>query len=170
MTQEQPITGGEPTKPDPPTGGGWVFPALLVVVLAGVAVIARLGTTDTRSTILEAAPTEWSPTARPLGETVALTIDFGNGAKLQFESLPWQKGMTVEKLLQAAVLYRPGIRFTQLGEGETGFLQSIEGLKNQGTIGRNWMYEVNGQTVAMSFCLQKLEPGDRVLWKFAGQE
>jgi len=147
-----------------------MFPALLVVVLAATAGIAMLGPSATRSVPRQSAPTEWSPSVRPQGETVELTIDFGNGAKRQFDTLPWREGMTCELLLQEAVRYRPGIQFTQQGKGETGFLLSIEGLKNQGASGRNWMYQVNDHRAATSFCLQKLEPGDHVLWTFANQE
>ncbi len=152
------------------TSGGWMFPALLVVVLVVAVGFAKFGPASTGTPTSSSPPVEWSPTAQPQGETVGLTIDFGNGSKQLFEALPWREGLTVEDLMREAVRYRPGIHFSQHGKGETGFLQSIEGLKNQGTSGRNWMYEVNDRFAEMSFCLQKLEPGDRVLWKFAGQE
>jgi len=155
MEPEQPSTGGSSV------GEGWVFPALLAIVLLVAMAVAQL-----RS---KGEP-QWSPAPQPQGETVGLTIDFGNGARQQFEALPWHEGLTVEKLMHEAAAYRPGIHFTQQGEGEAGFLQSIEGLKNQGGSGRNWTYEVNGRYAERGFCLQKLEPEDRVLWKFAGRE
>jgi len=170
MESEQPITGGDPPKRGEHSSGGWMFPALLVVVLAVAVGFAKFGPASTSTTNSSSLPSEWSPTARPQGETVGLTIDFGNGSKQLFEALPWRAGLTVEDLMREAARYRPSIHFTQHGKGETGFLQSIDGLKNQGTSGRNWMYEVNDRFAELSFCLQKLEPGDRVLWKFTGQE
>jgi len=171
MEPKQLGTGGERASSGNEPGGGWAFPALLAAVLLVVAGVAQLRPKgEPQKAGNSPAAIEWSPTAEPQGETVGLTIDFGNGAKQQFEALPWRAGLTVEMLLQEAVKYRPGIHFTQQGEGEAGFLQSIEGLKNQGESGRNWMYEVNDRFAEMSFCLQKLEPGDRVLWKFAGRE
>jgi len=145
-----------------------MFPVLLAVVLLAAAGVAQLRSKSEKAS--GPTPTEWSPSPLPQGETVELAIDFGNGARQQFEALPWREGLTVEKLMQEAARYRPGIHFTQHGEGEAGLLQSIEGLKNQGGSGRNWTYEVNGQYAETGFCLQKLEPGDRVLWKFAGGE
>jgi len=156
MEPEQPSTGGEPSA-----SGGWAFPALLAVVLLVAVAVAQLR---------PKSKPQWSPAPQPQGETVALTIDFGNGARQLFEALPWREGLTVEKLMQEAAAYRPGIHFTQQGTGEAGFLQSIEGLKNREGSGGNWTYEVNGRYAKTGFCLQKLEPGDRVLWKFAGRE
>ena len=106
----------------------------------------------------------------PQGEGVGLTVDFGNGVKKQFDALPWRAGMTVEILMQEASHWKPGISYSQRGTGEMGFLTSIDGLKNQGIGGRNWSYEVNGEFAEISFCLHPLEPGDRLLWKFAGEE
>ena len=85
-------------------------------------------------------------------------------------ALPWHEGMTVAALLQEAVSYRPGIVFSQQGEAESGFLTSLDGLYNQGAGGPNWRYEVNGEYSDVSFCLQPLAPGDRVLWRFAAKE
>jgi len=170
MKSEQPITGGHPPKRGKDSSGGWMFPGLLVVVLVVAVGFAKFGPASSDTASSSSPSADWSPSVRPQGEIVGLTIDFGNGSKQLFEALPWREGLTVEDLMHQASRHRPGINFSQHGEGETGFLQSIEGLKNQGASGRNWMYEVNDRFAEMSFCLQKLEPGDRVLWKFAGQE
>ncbi len=151
-------------------GGGWIFPALLLVVLAVVFGAGQFGPGDTHLTGTTEATTQWLPTEVPQGKCVGLTIDFGNGVKKQFDALPWRQGMTVELLMQEASRWQPGIFYSQLGEGETGFIESIDGLKNQGFSGRNWKYEVNGKYAETSFCLHPLEPGDRLLWKFAGEE
>jgi len=163
MESQQPGTGGD-------RASGWAFPALLAVVLLVAVGVTQLRSKGEPRQANGPTPTEWSPTPQPQGETVGLAIDFDNGARQQFEALPWREGLTVEALMQEAARYRPGIDFTQHGEGEAGFLQSIEGLKNRGMGGRNWTYEVNGRYAETSFCLQELEPGDRVLWKFVGGE
>ncbi len=154
---------------DRPTHGGWVFPALLAAVLLVSAVIALSSRFPNNSP----APGEsvgWTPSAEPHGETVALEIDFGNGAKKEFSALPWRAGMTVADLMLQAREFCPGIDFTQQGKGAGGFLTSVDGLRNQGASGRNWRYEVDGRHGEVSFSVQELQPGMHVLWEFAGEE
>jgi hypothetical protein len=78
--------------------------------------------------------------------------------------------MTVEDVLIAAREFQPGISFAQIGEGAGGFLTELEGLKNEGASGRNWRYKVAGTPGSMSFCLQKVAPGELVRWSFAGED
>jgi hypothetical protein len=161
--------GGAPG--DDPGGnqihGGWVFPALLAIVLLVLAVIALCNRQpgslrgDTEST------GSWTPSDQPQGSTVALEIDFGNGAKWEFAALPWRAGMTVADLMEAARKFRPGIEFTQQGVGASGLLIAIDGLDSEGSGGRNWRYHVDGRFAEVSFCLEPVEPGMSVLWEFA---
>lgn len=148
--------------------GGWIFPAFLAVVLLLV-----FGFTCWVPVQIPARPpgpmADWAPSPQPTGETVELTIDFGNGAKKEFAALPWQSGMTVAGLLEAAREYRPGIDFTQVGAGEGGFLSSLDGLANEGADGRNWLYQVDARHAHVSFCLEKLKPGMHVLWMFTDE-
>jgi hypothetical protein len=116
------------------------------------------------------ATAPWTPSPPAEGETVRLTIDFGNGATHEFAALPWQTEMTVADLLVSAQRFRPGIQFTQIGRGETGFLSALDGLANEGAGGRNWLYRVDGRHAHQSFCLEKLEPGSHVLWSFTDQQ
>lgn len=152
-----------------PAHGGWLFPALLAAVLLVSTVIA-LGSRTPDKSPPPGERTGWTPSAEPQGETVALEIDFGNGARREFASLPWRDGMTVADLMFQAREFRPGIEFTQQGEGVSGFLASLDGLQNQGADGRNWRYDVDGRHGEVSFCLQQLQPGMRVLWEFAAEE
>ncbi len=171
MTDSHEIPGGVLSASKKKPVGGWVFPVLLLVVL-GVA--AWFGKREPASKVVteRGTPTiaAWVPSPRPEGETVGLTIDFGNGASKRFEALPWREGMTLEQLMAEASEFRPGISFTQKGAGKMGFLTSLEGLENQGVDGRNWQYRVNGKHGKMSFCLQPLEVGDQVLWGFTFAE
>jgi hypothetical protein len=145
----------------------WKFPLLLVMVLVGIFLWKR-----DEPTVQPAVPAEpsaeWTPTARPTGEVVALEIDFGNGARRVFEAVPYQADMTVADVMDQARQFQPAIRYTQVGGGAGGFLTELEGLKNEGASGRNWQYEVAGTPGNKSFCLQTVAPGELVRWTFAG--
>jgi len=143
----------------------WLLPLLLLLVLVGVILSNRFGlNAPNHDSIPEA--THWTPSAQPTGETVSLEIDFGNGATRRFDKLLWQPDMTVTDVLSAASHFRPGIRFSQVGTGESGLLTEIDGLKNEGMNARNWLYEVADKPGTVSFCLQKVAPGELVRWRF----
>ena len=149
--------------------GGWVFPALLAVVLL-VASVWALQSRPTASSGTASDTPAWTPTPRPTGETVRLEIDFGNGASQRYDALPWQAEMTVADLMRQASQFQPPITYSQYGEGAGGFLTAINGLQNEGPSDRNWLYRVDDRHAEVSFCLQKLEPGARVLWIFTHGE
>jgi hypothetical protein len=111
-------------------------------------------------------PANWTPSPRPAGETVSLTVDFGNGARREF-TLPWTEGMTVGELMERARDALPGIAFSQQGEGKMAFLTSLEGVANeQGASGRYWLYSVDGQHAKVSFAEQPVDAGAAILWEF----
>jgi hypothetical protein len=116
------------------------------------------------------ADENWTPAERPEGETVSLAIDFGNGAHREFAALPWSEGLTLGKLMHEARDFRPGIRYTQKGEGEMAFLTSLEGVANDKAGDRYWFYEVDGERGEVSFDVQPLEAGAKVLWVFKKAE
>lgn len=162
------------TNPDSPDSRAcshnaamWKFPLLLLVVLAGIFLWKRSEPAPQPS-VPSQANMDWAPTVRPTGDTVALEIDFGNGARRVFEALPHQPGMTVADVMHEAREFQPAIRYTQIGEGAGGFLVALEGLKNEGASGRNWQYQVAGTPGNKSFCLQTVAPGELVRWTFAG--
>lgn len=148
-----------------------MFPAMLAAVLL-VAVVIALGNRQPGIGGDASGGTgHWTPSAEPQGDTVALEIDFGNGARKYIAALPWQAGMTVDLVMESARGFRPGIEFTQVGSGAGGLLTSIDGLKNEGAGGRNWRYRVKDQQGdrygEVSFCLEPVKPGMSVLWEFA---
>jgi hypothetical protein len=145
----------------------WKFPLLLVLLLLGIFLWKR-SEPATQPAIPTEVSEDWAPSAEPTGDTVALEIDFGNGARRVYDSLPHHAKMTVADVMNAAREFQPAIRFTQVGEGAGGFLTELEGLKNEGAGGRNWQYEVSGTPGNKSFCLQTVEPGGGVRWTFAG--
>ena len=151
-------------------GGGWIFPALLVVILLVATVVAQNYRLRRKPGPDPGSPVTWTPYPKASGETVALEIDYGNGVKKHFAALPWRTDMTVESLMEEAQHFRPGTNFEQIGEGESGFLSSLDGFANEGAGGRNWNYEVDGRNGQVSFCVQQLAPGSLVLWKFARKD
>ena len=159
-----------PTSTDEPKrNGSWVFPVFLGIVLVATALVSRRLKQDNPGE-MSAAATNWTPSPAAQGETVRLTIDFGNGASLQYQALPWKEGLTVEDLLRSAQEFRPGITFSQKGEGKMGFLTSLDGLSNEGASGRNWTFQIDAKHGQQSFSVQELTPGQHVLWKFTADQ
>lgn len=167
MEVDQTGTDGVVAPPDGTSQGGWVFPALLAVVLLVAAAIVFGSRQPGSQSVAPGTSGNWIPSEAPQGSTVALEIDFGNGAKKQFATLPWQAGMTVVQVMEAARRFRPGLDFTQVGEGAGGLLLAIDGLKSEGAGGRDWRYRVDDRYGEVSFCLEPVEPGMSVLWEFA---
>ena len=113
--------------------------------------------------------TAWTPQATA-GETVALEIDFGNGARREYAALPYHDGMTVGDAMRLARDFRPGLPFTHQGEGELSFLTSLDGVANQGVGGRFWLYQIDGERADVSYEVKPLRAGQRVLWQFKEPE
>ncbi len=156
--------------------GDRAFPWVLLLVAAAVgALLATLRPERTGEVPLGGAATPgeapaWTPAPRPEGETVSLTIDFGNGARRQWDALPFLPKLTVGALMEEARKFQPPLVFTQQGEGELAFLTSLEGVANERGAGRYWMYSVDGDFGQVSFAVRELEAGDAVLWEFRQQE
>ncbi|MCA9209624.1 MAG: DUF4430 domain-containing protein [Planctomycetales bacterium] len=98
-------------------------------------------------------------------KSVKLIVDFGDGFEKHFTALPWKAKMTVADAVELARQHPRGIKTQQRGSGATAFLESIDGLKNEGR-GRNWIFRVDGQLGDRSFALFPVEAGDIILWKF----
>jgi hypothetical protein len=144
----------------------WKLPLLLAVVLVAM-LLWRQGQPMADSASNRTTGEVWTPSPAATGDVVMLEIDFGNGARRLFDSLPWNKEMTVEDVMLAAREFKPGISYSQIGEGAKGFLTELEGLKNEGASGRNWQYEVAGTPGTRSFCLESVNAGELVRWTFA---
>jgi hypothetical protein len=145
-----------------------ILAVVLVAILAGRLLRPPLGEDDARGPLVSGA--DWTPSPPPQGEVISLTVDFGNGAQKRLAALPWRNGLTVLDALQEAEKFRPGITFAFQGAGETVFVTAIDGLKNAGAHGGNWVYEVNGEKATRSAGIQALSPGDALLWRYAPPE
>jgi hypothetical protein len=156
------------------SGNSWTLPLVLAASLGIAAMVLmgfrqELGDGPRAGGSPEAKPS-WSRPPDAQAETVALTIDFGNGAVREFAALPWREGMTVADLMAQAAKFSPGIRYSQQGEGPMSLLTSLDGIAGGTPADRFWLYEVNGQPGTMSFAVQELSAGDRVLWAFKPPE
>jgi hypothetical protein len=162
-------------EPRPVGGNSWTLPLVLMASLAITAMLlvafrrefsngqsAAGGSQDDKP--------DWSQPADAETQTVALEIDFGNGAVREFAALPWREGMTVADLMAEAAAFSPEIRYTQQGEGAMALLTSLDGVANGTPADRFWLYEVNGQPGTVSFAVHKLSAGDGVLWAFKPPE
>jgi hypothetical protein len=152
-----------------PRSNPWTMPIVLVAgaALVGTWLLLAEAARRPQAPAREGAAAEnWTPEARPEGETVSLEIDFGNGARREFAALPWSEGLTLGRLMREASNFRPAIRYSQDGEGKMAFLTSLEGVANDNGGGRYWFYEVDGQPGEVSFEVRPLEAGAKVLWVF----
>lgn len=155
------------------SGNSWTLPLVLAVGFAATAWLLTAVRNDSDAprpaTAESDANVEWTPPATA-GETVALEIDFGNGARREYAALPHRDGMTVGDALRLARDFGPGLEFTHTGDGELSFLTSLDGITNQGAGGRNWLYQIDGRRAKVSYEVQPLARGERVLWQFKEPE
>ena len=154
--------------------GLWLLPLMLGAVLAGMLLSSqpwtqqdqpgskssakREGQSAAMATADTSADGGWVPAPRPPGKTVALTIDFGNGATRGFAALPWSDGMTLADLMEIARRFRPSITYTQKCAGAQAFLTALEGVAHQANQGNFWFYQINGKRGTRSFGIQPLQP------------
>lgn len=170
-TSEQTSSDSDASAEASPSRSPWLLPLLLALVLVGV-ISGRTLLTGSSGPAASgnAATVTWTPSPQPTGETVALTIDYGNGATLSYAALPWQEGLTVLGLMESAAEFRPGIRFVVRGSGPMAKVGQINSLADEQAGGRNWTFYVNDAWANRSAGVYELQPGDRVLWKFAEYE
>jgi hypothetical protein len=113
--------------------------------------------------------------------TVALTIDYSNGAQKHFSSIPWKKGLTILGAIQASEGISPGatIRF---GSDRSGHVLGlvIDEMPDGDTGASEWVVWVNtkpfsnrlGTETSFGFHPAEregnlLNPGDHVLIKLS---
>lgn len=101
-------------------------------------------------------------------KTVALVVDYNDGATKEYKAVPWRDGLTAFDVMTWASQHPHGIKFESKGSGASLIVTSIDGVENEGGGGdaKNWIYSVNDKKGNKSCAVRRLEPGDRVLWKF----
>lgn len=99
------------------------------------------------------------------GHTVSLEIQFKDGKKKRIEKIPYKEKMTVLDVMNYAKKNKK-IDFLFRGKKDTAFLTSIDGVKNQGSRGDNWIFRVNKKLGRKSFGITQLGADDEVTWTF----
>lgn len=102
----------------------------------------------------------------PAKTTVALTIDFADGAQKRYPSVPWKKGMTVLDSLQWASKHPHGIELKSRGKGALAMVLQIDDLKNGGGNGKNWIFYSNEKQGKKSCGAVVVQQGAEILWRY----
>jgi len=97
--------------------------------------------------------------------TVTLEVDFGGDKRSKSIDVVCSPDSTVLQSLERAREMKK-LKFDSRGVGETVFISAIDGMKNEGSGGKNWIYKVNGELGDKSAGIYEVNPGDRVTWSF----
>ena len=116
-----------------------------------------------------AAPPAATPAAAAATNTLALVVDFGDGAQRAYPALPFNPGMSAVDALLAARTHPRALTVETSGAAETAFVSAIDGVRNEGSgdTARNWQFFVNADFGRRGAGATMLNPGDRVTWVFA---
>ncbi|MCO6042434.1 DUF4430 domain-containing protein [Aeoliella sp. ICT_H6.2] len=110
------------------------------------------------------------PAKTDIAPAEGITLLTSGEPSLPTVTVAFQPGMVVLDALVAAEQADSRWQFSYQGTGDSALLISLAGLESQGSDGRNWLYEVNGELAQRSIGVEPVKPGDRVLWKFATYE
>lgn len=99
----------------------------------------------------------------PQEKKVTIEIDFGERAEKKTLTIPWKVGLNVLDAMNQAKQEKR-LKFKYRGKGVSAFLTQIEGVKNQGAKGDNWIFRVNSKLANRSFGVILLKAGDQVNW------
>ena len=95
--------------------------------------------------------------------TVQLKIDFAGQRDPISLSVPCSANSNALTSLQRAQ-EQGDLEFESIGSGESAFVVSIEGIKNAGGQGNNWVFRINGITANMGCGVFRVKPGDEIEW------
>jgi len=102
----------------------------------------------------------------PVVGTVELTIDYGAAGKSRLTTaVPCSADSTVLSILERAQNIGD-LKYTSSGTGERAFVQSIDGIDNEGAGGSNWIYSVDGETGKIGAGVARVAPQQAVAWSF----
>jgi hypothetical protein len=110
--------------------------------------------------------------------TVSLTIDYSNGSRKSFTTIPWNEGLTIVEALEAAATIAPGVT-VEYGSSRNGSVINLrlDGSTGEGTTG-DWACWVNqrpgperlGTKTSFGFdpgsrAANEVQAGDDILFK-----
>lgn len=99
-------------------------------------------------------------------QNITFSVDQGEKVELQKYRIAWSDGMTIFDAMVQLKKQQKKFTFKHKGTGTTVFVTEINGIKNSGLSGDNWIYRVNKKLGDRGVGAYKLRPGDQVLWKF----
>ena len=104
-----------------------------------------------------------SPTQLTVMDKLRLKIVSGE-EKQMFDIESSEKLKTVSDLLKHVAEANESFKYKSRGSGRTFFITEINGQKNEGARGRNWIYTVNGKLGNKSAGLFEIKAGDEIEW------
>lgn len=157
----------------------WATPWMRQLVLVGALMLQLVGTAFGQAEIVPATSADQESSAtkedsppptekHSVKTTLKLTVDFSDGYEVSYDLIEWRRGMTVLDVMRDLSRHAHPLTFEFRGKGETAFLTSIQGVKNQGGEGGNWIFRVNGKLAKQGCGVTALEKGDTILWRFTG--
>lgn len=97
--------------------------------------------------------------------TVALEINFGESKSSKSIDVVCSPDSTVLLSLERAQQMNK-LKFESKGSGERTFVESIDGVGNEGAGGKNWIYRVNDKLGDKSAGVFEVAPGDKISWSW----
>ena len=97
--------------------------------------------------------------------TVSVEVDFGSDKRAKSIDVVCSPESTVLLSLERAQNLKR-LKFESRGAGETAFVTAIDGVKNEGSDGKNWIYRVNEKLGDKSAGIFAVSPGDKISWSF----
>ena len=139
---------------------------LIVASLIAPSTVAQtVASTEPQAEVKQANAKD-DDTATKKKTTVALIIDYGDGAEKRLTAIPWKSEMTVKDAMEFAKRHPHGITFEYRGKGETAFLTKIDDAINQAANGQNWIFYIDEERGDSSFGIAKVPAGGAILWRF----
>ncbi len=110
------------------------------------------------------APSNSVELSRDIG-TVTLEVDFGSDKRSKSIDVVCSPESTVLLSLERAQNMKK-LKVDFRGTGETAFVTSIGGMKNEGAEGKNWIFRVNDKLGDKSAGVYPVKPGDKISWSY----
>ena len=154
--------------PASPATRGVRFVLILVAVLAGLLLARWFFPPETTVDTTDAASVEAEEVDNPeLGVTFT-AIGIENPPRTVIVACEGK--ISVFQALQRVNAVEPAWKFSYLGSDDAPMITKIAGFDSEGSSGRNWLYEVNGELAPLGVAKIMVGPGDHVLWKFEALE
>lgn len=84
----------------------------------------------------------------------------------EFELTAVSPDLSIAEVMKKVAEAEKEFSFKSRGRGDTFFVTEINGRKNEGARGRNWIFKVNGELGNKSAGSFKVKAGDKVEWNF----